>query len=403
MSREFSIAKLVASTTLRAMDVSPEDSILTCSFCGGAIDGTGLEIGSVIACPHCTNEFPVTQKFGNYLLEKKLGSGGMGAVYQAVDLMLHRSVAIKVLKTELTNDTKFLETFKREAQITASLNHPNIVQVFASGEVNGTYYLVMECITNGSLDDRIMDFGRVTELEGLEVGIAVASGLMAAQEYGLVHRDIKPGNILFGANLTPKVVDFGLALDSTTVDHFAGEIWGTPYYLPPEKLEGYPEDHRSDIYSLGATLFHAISGRPPYEHTDPREVAMMHLKGLAVNLKTFVPEVNSQTSHAIAKAMARYPHDRFQSYPDLIAQLEDAKRRLLSQDPSQKEVSSVEIVSDQATDKTSAWAMGAVVALILILLGVLFFFKDQIFSGKKAAPSELQDYDPTAPNRPKKK
>jgi eukaryotic-like serine/threonine-protein kinase len=387
------------------MEVSAENSILTCPSCSGAIDGTGIEIGSLIVCPHCSQEFPVTQKFGNYRLEKKLGSGGMGAVYLATDLLLGRQVAIKVLKKELTEDVKFLETFKREAEITASLNHPNVVQVYAAGEVNGVYYLAMECITGGSLDDRIVEFGRVTELEGLEVGIAVASGLLAAQERGLVHRDIKPGNILYGPNLTPKVVDFGLALDRTTQDQFAGEIWGTPYYLPPEKLEGLPEDFRSDLYSLGATLFHAMSGRPPYEHEDPREVAMMHLKGLSVSLKTFVPEVQMQTSNAISRAMARYPNDRFQSYEEFISQMEDSKRRVLTGDPTHKHEVPVQVITNPETSGSFIWIVGGVVLLILLLLVALFFFKDAIFSGKKMVPTELENYDPSAdaPAKPVKK
>ena len=133
------------------------------------------------------------------------------------------------------SDHKFLATFLREAEITASLNHPNIVQVYAFGEHEQIYYLVVEYISGGSLDDRIMTLGSITELEGIEIGIAVARGLECALERGLIHRDIKPGNILFNATNTPKVVDFGLSLSFETTDHFDGEIWGTPYYVAPEK------------------------------------------------------------------------------------------------------------------------------------------------------------------------
>ena len=194
----------------------------------------------------------------------------MGAVYLGRDMTLNRVVAVKVLKPELVTDQKFMATFLREAEITASLNHPNIVQVYAFGQHEGVYYMVVEYISGGSLDDKIAERGQITELEGIEIGIAVARGLECAlQRGGLIHRDIKPGNILFNASNTPKVVDFGLSLSFDTTDHFDGEIWGTPYYVAPEKLEREKETFQSDLYSLGATLFHAMSGRPPYEGEDP--------------------------------------------------------------------------------------------------------------------------------------
>src|SRR6202012_3559624 len=245
-------------------------------------------------------EFLITRQFGNFLLEKILGSGGMGMVYLGRDLTLNREAAVKVLHPRLVSDQKFMATFLREAEITASLNHPNIVQVFAFGQQEEVYYLVVEYISGGSLDDKIMTLGRITELEGIEIGIAVARGLeYALEKGGLIHRNIKPGNILFNANNTPKVVDFGLWLSFETTDHCDGEIWGTPYYVAPEKLERLPEDFRSDLYSLGATLFHAISGRPPYEGDDPNAVAMKHLSGSVVSLKAFVPDVSDQTAFAV--------------------------------------------------------------------------------------------------------
>src|SRR3984885_4374649 len=316
----------------------------TCEKCGNLIDVTGLEPGDGITCPYCSHQFAITRQFGNFMLERQLGAGGMGAVYLGRDLTLNRVVAVKVLKPELVSDHKFLATFLREAEITASLNHPNIVQVYAFGEHDQIYYMVVEYISGGSLDDRIMTLGNITELEGIEIGIAVARGLECALQRGLIHRDIKPGNILFNANNTPKVVDFGLSLSFETTDHFDGEIWGTPHYVAPEKLERLPEDFRSDLYSLGATLFHAISGRPPYEGDDPNVVAMKHLSGTVVSLKSFVPDVSDQTAFAVSKAMARYPDDRYASYAEFIAQLEDAKRRVTDPDFREKQKEEVHIV-----------------------------------------------------------
>jgi serine/threonine protein kinase len=369
--------------------------IVTCPACAGEVDASGISIGSIIVCPHCQHNFRLTLQFGSFLLEQQIGSGGMGAVYKGIDLNLKRSVAIKVLKPELSADQKFISTFLYEAEITASLNHPNIVQVYAFGEHNGQYYLVMENISGGSLDDRIVNFGGVTELEGIEIGIAVAAGLKFAHERGLIHRDIKPGNILFGNNNLPKVVDFGLSLSKDTADKFEGEIWGTPYYVPPEKLEQKPEDFRSDLYSLGTTLFHAIGGRPPYDDPDCNQVALKHLKGSGISVKAFAPHVSNQTSVAISTAMARYPEDRYQSYEEFIAQLEDAKRRLLEKGvKSSAAPSEVAIVPPPEGGKSTAIIIGVVLALAIALVG--FFVLGPKSSQKKKTHSELEDYDPTA-------
>ncbi|MEZ0296212.1 MAG: serine/threonine protein kinase [Candidatus Methylacidiphilales bacterium] len=345
---------------------------------------TGIQVGAEIACPICNHEFTLTRMFGNFLLERQIGQGGMGAVYLGKDTILHRKVAIKLLKTELVEDEKFISTFLFEAQITASLNHPNIVQVYAFGEQRGTYYLVMEHIPGGSLDDKILNNGCVTEQEGLEIGIAIASGLNFAHDRGLIHRDIKPGNILFGEDGTPKVVDFGLSLAYDSHDHFAGEIWGTPYYVAPEKLEHKPEDWRSDLYSLGTTLFHAMTGRPPYEAEDPTEVAMKHLSGNIVSIRAFVPTISNQTAHAIGKSIARHPEDRSGSYEEFITQLEDAKRRLNSVD--EKEKVSVKILATKEEEsQRSGWLVLVMVGVSLLVAVILFFFRDALFAERKDA------------------
>ena len=198
-----------------------EMATTACPHCHNLIDVTGLEAGDGLTCPYCGAEFPLTRQFGNFILERQLGAGGMGAVYLGRDITLDRMAAVKMLRPELVSDQKFLATFLREAEITASLNHPNIVQVYAFGQHESVYYMVVEYIPGGSLDDKIMTLGRITELEGIEIGIAVARGLQFALDRGgLIHRDIKPGNILFNASNTPKVVDFGLSLTYETTDHF---------------------------------------------------------------------------------------------------------------------------------------------------------------------------------------
>lgn len=368
-----------------------------CTRCRNAIDVTGLEPGDGITCPYCGHEFPITRQFGNFLLERQLGAGGMGTVYYGRDVTLNRVVAVKVLRPELVSDQKFMATFLREAEITASLNHPNIVQVYAFGQHEGVYYLVVELISGGSLDDKITNLGRITELEGIEIGIAVARGLECAlQRGGLIHRDIKPGNILFNANNTPKVVDFGLSLSFDTTDHFDGEIWGTPYYVAPEKLEREKEDFRSDLYSLGATLFHAISGRPPYEGEDPNEVAMKHLSGNVISLKAFVPDISDQTAYAVAKAMARYPEDRYESYAAFIEQLEDAKRRITDPHFRDKQQEDVAIIETAASANTNFWMIIGMVVIVVVVLGLLIWKGPSLLKQQQTAQvaPELTDYTP---------
>jgi serine/threonine protein kinase/DNA-directed RNA polymerase subunit RPC12/RpoP len=369
----------------------------TCSKCGNLIDVTGLEPGDGITCPYCAHEFAITRQFGNFVLERQLGAGGMGAVYLGKDTTLNRVVAVKVLKPELVTDQKFMATFLREAEITASLNHPNIVQVYAFGQHEGIYYMVVEYISGGSLDDKIAERGQITELEGIEIGIAVARGLECALERGgLIHRDIKPGNLLFNASNTPKVVDFGLSLSFETTDHFDGEIWGTPYYVAPEKLEREKETFQSDLYSLGATLFHAMSGRPPYEGDDPNAVAMMHLSGSVISLKAFAPDISDQTAYAVSKAMARYPEDRYESYAAFIEQLEDAKRRITDPTYREKQNKSVDILGSPDSNKYKTWLIIGMVAIVIIMAGLLIWKGPSLLSSQQSAvPSaDLNDYNP---------
>jgi serine/threonine protein kinase len=373
----------------------------TCEKCGNLIDVTGLEPGDGITCPYCSHQFAITRQFGNFVLERQLGAGGMGAVYLGRDLTLNRTVAVKVLKPELVSDEKFLNTFLREAEITASLNHPNIVQVYAFGQHEGVYYMVVELISGGSLDDRIAERGQVTELEGIEIGIAVARGLECALQRGnLIHRDIKPGNILFNANNTPKVVDFGLSLSYDTTDHFDGEIWGTPYYVAPEKLEREAETFKSDLYSLGATLFHAMSGRPPYEGEDPNSVAMMHLSGNVVSLKAFVPDISDQTAYAVAKAMARYPEDRYESYAEFIGQLEDAKRRITDPNYRETQKQEVAILEEPGGGGYKLWLIIGMVVIVLAMIGLLIWKGPALLHQQQTNNpdnADLNGYTPTTP------
>ncbi|MDR2462555.1 MAG: serine/threonine protein kinase [Verrucomicrobiales bacterium] len=352
------------------MDTQPTT---VCPQCNQLIDTTGLALGAVITCPACGHEFGVTQTFDHYRLETLLGEGGMGAVYRATDLNLGREVAVKVLKPEISSDRKFIANFLREVEITASLNHPNIVNVFAFGEFNGSYYLVMEYLGSKTLDDFIEEKLKLSEPDILDIGIGVANGLnFALQHGGLIHRDIKPGNIMLTASNTPKVLDFGLALTPETAE-CSGEIWGTPYYVSPERLEQRPEDFRSDMYSLGVSLYHSLCGHPPFDASTADLVAAKHLNDTPLSVKTYAPYVSEPTTYAIMKAMARQPDERYISYDEFIAQLEDAKRRLATL-PVKQNIPQVEVVGDRELSKRIGLIVAATVGVIILIVAVFLFW-----------------------------
>ncbi len=318
-----------------------------CAACGNELDVTGREAFSTLPCPHCGAQLTVPMPFAHFLLLSVIGTGGIGAVYRAMDLTLHRYVAIKLLKKELAEDRNFIADFSREARAAAALNHQNIAQVYSFGVHDNQYYLVMELVEHGSLDSLIDERKRLTEYESLEYGIQITSALGAAHARGMVHRDIKPGNMLISNDGTAKLVDFGLAKfkDWEHGSDKAGSILATPYYLAPEKLQGRTEDFRSDMYSLGGTIFHCIAGRPPFDAPTADEVIEKNLSTEPPSIKTFAPHVSDATTQIVARLLKKNPAERYQSYDELIRDLKAAKARATHGAPAsqapQKEKSSV--------------------------------------------------------------
>ena len=228
-------------------------------------------------------------------------------------------------------DSSFSRKFLEEVEVTASLAHPNIIRVFTLGEQEGRLYLVMEHLDEPSLENRMDKQTKVSEREVLEIGIGIASALQFAhEETGLIHRDIKPGNILFGRGNIPKLADFGLAAGARSALGQQDEIWGTPYYVSPERLLREPEDIRSDIYSLGATLYHAMAGRPPFEAETAEEVAKRHISDRPPPLRSLCPNAQEQTVLTLDKCLAKKTEARWRTYIELISQLADALRRVES-------------------------------------------------------------------------
>lgn len=262
-------------------------------------------------------------------LRAPIASGGMGTVYRSLDVNLEREVAVKLMKRELKEDPQALESFYREARAAAALNHSNIIHIYTFDEFENQLYLVMELADAGSLDSRIEKNQRVPELDVLDIGIKVGSALGSALKRNLLHRDIKPGNILFNEEGEPKLIDFGLARKAEGSNDDDTTIWGTPYYIAPEKVRREREDFLSDMYSLAGTLYHAITGHVPFEAPTVEAVVAAHIHTPLTPPNLVVPDISQPTSDAIARAMAKNPAERFQSYDEFIMALEAARSQLL--------------------------------------------------------------------------
>ncbi|MGH8046837.1 MAG: protein kinase domain-containing protein, partial [Chthoniobacterales bacterium] len=216
------------------MSEAIQQIIESCPSCGQPIDVTGQEPYSEVVCPGCGATMRARLHFNNFTLLEMLGEGGMGSVFKAVDNNLQRKVALKILKRSAGSTQEDWAKLAAEARLTAAVNHPNVVKVFSFGEDHGQFYLAMELVEKGSLDGLMVLQTRVAEAQVLDIGIQIAEGLQAAFEHGLIHRDIKPGNILFANARLAKIVDFGLARVLSEEAQEAGEIWGTPFYVAPE-------------------------------------------------------------------------------------------------------------------------------------------------------------------------
>jgi DNA-directed RNA polymerase subunit RPC12/RpoP len=304
--------------------MASEPTAQTCPGCGTNVDTTEAEPLARIACPNCGKKVRVERSFDHFIVVETLGVGGMGTVYKARDTQLDRFVALKVLRTDLGAEEDYSARLQQEARIAAAVNHPNVVQVFDSGTDHGQFYVVMELVDRGSLDDLMALQPRLSEKKVLETGIQVAKGLRAAHRRGLIHRDVKPANIMFVDEHAAKIGDFGLASTATQRWETDRVIWGTPHYVAPERLSDQPEDFRSDIYSLGATLFHAIAGRPPIEGETNSATALRELKQRPLNLQAVARDVSPTTARVLQRMIAADPSQRFSSYDDLVTELERA-------------------------------------------------------------------------------
>lgn len=258
-----------------------------------------------------------------YEIMEKVGTGGMADVYKARCHRLNRFVAIKILKAEFSDDKNFVMKFRGEAQSAAGLSHPNIVNVYDVGEDDGLYYIVMELVEGITLKNFIERKGKLEVKEALGIAIQIAQGMEAAHDNNIIHRDIKPQNIIISREGKVKVTDFGIAKAATS-NTITSNAMGSVHYISPEQARGGYSDERSDIYSLGITLYEMLAGKVPYEGDSTISVAMLHIQGEATPLRILNPDIPISVDHIVQKCMQKKPERRYLSVSDLIVDLKRA-------------------------------------------------------------------------------
>jgi serine/threonine protein kinase len=269
------------------------------------------------------------KKIPGYKIQGKLGAGAMAVVYKAKQLSLNRTVAIKVLPKRFSENPEYVERFYKEGQAAGRLNHPNIVQAIDVGEAGGYHYFVMEYVEGKTIADDLTAGNIFSESEALDIVIQVAHALAHAHACSLIHRDVKPKNIMISANGTVKLADMGLARETTDIEAAqseAGKAYGTPYYIAPEQIRGKIDiDGRADIYGLGATLYHMLTGRVPFMAEDSADVMRKHLREKLVPPDHINTSLSAGISEVVEVMMAKRRENRYKNIEELLIDLEALK------------------------------------------------------------------------------
>lgn len=298
-----------------------------------------------------------TQQIPGYQILGKLGAGAMAAVYKAKQLSLDRLVAIKILPRKYSTNPQFIERFYAEGRAAAQLNHPNIVQAYDVGQAGEFHYFVMEYVEGATVHDYITDNKRFSEKEAIDVVINIADALAHAHDKGLIHRDVKPKNIMFTPNGVAKLADLGLARaidDKDAALAEAGKAYGTPYYISPEQVRGEVNiGPQADIYSLGATLYHMLTGNVPFNGKNPTEVMQKHLKAPLIPPDHVNPSLSAGVSESIEMMMQKSRKLRYKNCHDLLVDLRAVRRG--EQPPiAHKEVTGAELAAVAAVNENQA-------------------------------------------------
>jgi len=350
------------------------------------MDVSAVEPFTNVECPNCSKHTRVKREFGPYTLSRRHAIGGMSLVFVAQDNTLDREVIVKILNEEYSADEKRISAFEEEARITASISHPNVVRVFTTGRAFDRFYIAMEFVTGGHFEHHINERGTIPELEALPIALDVAQGLKAAKAAGLIHRDVKPGNILLDNNGSAKLVDFGLALVTKGGKATASEIWATPYYVPPETIEGAEEDFRSDVYAFGATMYHAMAGKPPCNEESMDTKRLREAKQQILPLQKAAAWLRPETCKIIDRCMAYVPDDRFRSYDDLIAALKAAEQAAGSDAPPPAKTA---VPASSGGRRRSGSPLGQKVALasaVLVVLVAIVFSAKMVMESNHVVP-----------------
>ncbi len=268
---------------------------------------------------------------GDFFVERMLGHGGMGEVYLARQVSLNRQVAIKVLRPDFLTRENYIKRFEAEATAVARLNHPNIVHVYTLGHIDQFRFIAMEYVQGTNLRDYLVKKGALDLAVALSIMKQAGVAIGAAGEIGLVHRDIKPENILLTRKGQAKIADFGLCRDQDADQHHLtqpGVTMGTPLYMSPEQAQGYPADHRSDLYSLGVTFYHMLAGAPPFRADTALALALKHVKDTPVSLSVHRPDLPAELEALVMKLIAKKPEDRYQSAAEMLRDLSKIKGSL---------------------------------------------------------------------------
>jgi beta-lactam-binding protein with PASTA domain/predicted Ser/Thr protein kinase len=311
----------------------------------------------------------------------------MAKVFLGTDTVLGRTVAVKVLAPQFADDDGFVMRFRREAQAAASIGHPHIVSVFDTGSDDGVHFIVMEYVEGRTLAEILAGGGRILPDRAIDIAMDVCRALEAAHAQGVIHRDIKPGNIMLNPRGEVKVTDFGIARVTTTADTVAqtAAILGTASYLSPEQAQGQPVDGRSDIYSLGCVLYEMVTGRPPFLGDSPVAVASKQVLEQPTPPSRLNPDVTADLDAVILRALAKNPENRYQSAEEMHADLERAKRGLpvqatpllaagTTQVLDRPPAHPTEVLSPTEPERRTNWVPIVVTLVLIALLGALLWF-----------------------------
>lgn len=325
------------------MPNSPRKIKIACPSCGQKLDVTDMPSFSIINCPSCSFELIVPKWFNNYLLEEPEGAGGMAVVYRALDIALDREVAIKIFNHDLASQGVSPDLFLHEARIAATINHPAVVPIYSCGEWDGSTYIVMEYMGGGTLERRLKKAGgRLPLMETCRWVRDVCEGLDAARELGIIHHDVKPANILLNLDSNVKIADFGLsqAIYGKNATAFLDptKMWLSPHYVSPEKVLTGEENAMGDIYSLGASFYHLLTGQLPFQADNAQDLVNMRLLRDPIPPDHVRPDITPALSAVIQDMMNRDPNAR-PSYRQIAARINDAVRAIMRPAPTPDTVS----------------------------------------------------------------